>query len=201
MKPRLQSLLALSRKVGFWRSRLDRRPPAGLTLLLEALRLDPEFDVLLVPVEVYWGRAPGRERLSWYWLPFAEDWAVFGNLRRFFSVLFNGRDTVVEFGAGVSLRALAGAQTPDQLAARRVARQLTAQLTASRTAYVGPDLSHKRTLLTEVLRARAVRTLVAQGSGERQGCRAGRRWPRRVTCSRRSPPTTRTASSRWPNAY
>ncbi len=162
VKPRLQSLLALSRKVGFWSERIDRRPPDGLVALLEALRNDPAFDVLLVPVEVYWGRAPGRERVPWFWLPFSEDWALFGNLRRFFSVLFNGRDTVVEFGAGVSLRTLVGEQAADRLATRRVARQLTAQLTASRTAYVGPDLSHKRTLLTEVLRARAVRTLVAQ---------------------------------------
>jgi glycerol-3-phosphate O-acyltransferase len=161
-KVRQQSLLALSRKVGFWRMRVDRRPPPGLVALLEALRGDPAFDVMLVPVEVYWGRAPGREHLPWYWLPFAEDWALFGNLRRFFSVLFNGRDTVVEFGAGVSLRALVGEQVSDRLAARRVARQLNAQLTAARTAYVGPDLSHRRTLLTEVLRARSVRTLVAQ---------------------------------------
>ncbi|HTQ36558.1 MAG TPA: 1-acyl-sn-glycerol-3-phosphate acyltransferase, partial [Steroidobacteraceae bacterium] len=161
-KPRLQSLLALSRKVGFWRTRIDRRPPAGLVALLEALRRDPDFDVLLVPVEVYWGRAPGRDYVPWYWLPFSEDWALFGNLRRFLSVLFNGRDTVVEFGAGQSLRALAGEQSSAQLAARRVARQLTAQLHASRTAYVGPDLSHRRTLLAEVLRARGVRTLIAQ---------------------------------------
>ncbi len=159
---RQQSLLALSRKVGFWRTRVDRRPPPGLVALQEALHKDPAFDVLLVPVEIYWGRAPGREHLRWYWLPFAEDWAVFGNLRRFFSVLFNGRDTVVEFGAGVSLRELTGEQVPDRLAARRTARQMNVRLTAMRTAYVGPDLSHRRTLLTEVLRARSVRTLMAQ---------------------------------------
>ncbi len=148
-KSPLRSLLALSRKVGFWRTRLDRRAPADLVALLEALRGDPAFDVLLVPVEVYWGRAPGREHLPWYWLPFAEDWALLGNMRRFISVLFNGRDTVVEFGAGVSLRALAGESgRRTGWPARRVARQLTAQLTAMRTAYVGPDLSHKRTLMT-----------------------------------------------------
>lgn len=162
MKSRQQSLLALSHKVGFWSARIDRRPPAALVALLKALRSDPAFDVLLVPVAVYWGRAPGREHVPWYWLPFSEDWALFGNVRRFFSVLFNGRNTVVEFGAGVSLRSLLGEQASDKLVARRVARQLIAQLNASRTAYVGPDLSHRRTLLTEVLRARSVRAVVAQ---------------------------------------
>jgi glycerol-3-phosphate O-acyltransferase len=162
VKPRMQSLLALSRKVGFWRVREDRRPPSGLLPLLEVLRRDPGFDALLVPVAVYWGRAPRREHVPWYWLPFSENWALMGNLRRFMSVLFNGRNTVVEFGAGIPLRSLVGSDVPDNQAARRIVRQLNAQLVASRTAYVGPDLSHRRTLLTEVLRARAVRALVAQ---------------------------------------
>jgi glycerol-3-phosphate O-acyltransferase len=158
---RLQSLLTLARKVGFWRTRLDRRPPQELRVLLAALRADPALDVLLVPAAVYWGRAPHREHLSWFGLLLSEDWALLGNLRRALAVLFNGRNTVVEFGTGVSLRSLVGEGIADQQAARRVARQLNAQLVASRTAYVGPDLSHRRTLMTEVLRARAVRAQVA----------------------------------------
>jgi glycerol-3-phosphate O-acyltransferase len=116
---------------------------------------------------VYWGRAPQREHVSWFRLLFSEDWAIASNLRRMFAVLFNGRNTVVEFGAPVSLRALLAADAPDSLAARRVARYLTTQLVASRTAYVGPDLSHRRTLMAEVLRARAVRVLVAQRVAEK----------------------------------
>lgn len=161
-KPRLQSLLSLTRKVGIWRARIDRRPPDTLRQLLEAMRMDPAFDVQLVPVAVYWGRTPQREHVSWLRLLFSEDWALVGNLRRALTVLLNGRNTLVEFGNGVSLRSLVGAEMPDNQAARRVARQLNAQLTAARAAYVGPDLSHRRTLMTEVLRARAVRAQVAQ---------------------------------------
>ncbi len=118
----MQSLLALSRKVGFWRSRLDRRPPAELRELLAELRRDPQFDVLLVPAAVYWGRAPQREHISWFRLLFSEDWALASNLRRALAVLLNGRNTVVEFGAGVSLRSLVTEGTPDNQAARRMAR-------------------------------------------------------------------------------
>jgi glycerol-3-phosphate O-acyltransferase len=164
---RMQSLLALSRRVGFWRNRLDRRPPPELRKLLAGLRDDPEFDVLLVPVSVYWGRAPQREHLSWFRLLLSEDWALASNLRRAMAVLFNGRNTVVEFGAGVSLRALLAEGMPDNQAARRMSRHLNSLLVASRTAYVGPDLSHRRTLMTEVLRGRAVRSLVAQEVKER----------------------------------
>ena len=164
---RVQSLLALSRKVGFWRSRIDYRPPAELRELLAELRRDPQFDVLLVPVAVYWGRAPQREHISWFRLLFSEDWALASNLRRALAVLLNGRNTVVEFGTGVSLRSLVTEGTPDNQAARRMARHLNGLLVASRTAYVGPDLSHRRTLMTEVLRGRAVRALVAQEAVDR----------------------------------
>jgi glycerol-3-phosphate O-acyltransferase len=163
-----RSLLALSTKVGFWNARLDRRPPQVLKALLVELRRDPTFDVTLVPVAVYWGRAPQREYLSWFRLLFSENWSLASNLRRALAVMFNGRNTLVEFGQGVSLRSLLVAGTPDNQAARRIARHLTAQLAASRTAYIGPDLSHRRTLMAEVLRARAVRALVAQEAEEKK---------------------------------
>jgi len=164
---RQRSLLALSRKVGFWSARLDRRSPDGLKQLLAELRRDPAFDVTLVPVAVYWGRAPQREYVSWFRLLLSEDWALASNLRRMLSVLFNGRNTVVEFGAPVSMRSLLGDGTAPN-PARRVVRHLNSLLAASRTAYVGPDLSHRRTLLTEVLRSRQVRALVRQEARDKK---------------------------------
>src|SRR5690606_12689177 len=142
--------------------------PAELRPMLQALRADPALDVLLVPVAVYWGRAPRREHVSWLRLLFSEDWALTGGIGRAVSVLLNGRNTVVEFGTGMSLRALMGEGAADNQAARRVVRQLNSQLVASRTAYVGPDLSHRRTLMTEVLRGRGVRTAVAQQAAEKK---------------------------------
>ncbi len=157
-----RSLLALSREVGFWRSRIDRRTPPVLKALLQRLREDPGFDVTLVPVAVYWGRTPQRESQSWLRLLLAEDWALASRARRAMTVLFNGRNTVVQFGQGISLRQLADIPAGDHQAARRISRQLLGQLADSRTAYVGPDLSHRRTLMMEVLRARAVRALIEQ---------------------------------------
>ena len=163
---RQRSLLALARKVGFWSRRLDRRTPAGLRDLLAEMRRDPDFDVMLVPVAVYWGRAPQRENVSGFRLLLSEDWAISSGFRRALAVLFNGRNTVVEFGTPASMRSLLADGTAAN-PARRVIRSMNAQLAASRTAYVGPDLSHRRTLLTEVLRARQVRSMVRQESREK----------------------------------
>ena len=160
---RPRSFFALSRRVGFWRSRLDRRPPETLIDLLGQMQRDQDFDVTLVPVTVYWGRAPQRERLSWFRLLLSEDWGLASRVRRGLAVLFNGRNTMVEFGAPVSMRSLlAPGGGMASRGARRVMRHVAAQLAASRTAYVGPDLSHRRTVLTEVLRSRQVRALVRQ---------------------------------------
>ena len=69
--PKLKSLLVLTRKVGFWRTRVDRRPPPELRRLLRGVHGDDASDVLLVPVAVYWGRAPRREHVSWFRLLFS----------------------------------------------------------------------------------------------------------------------------------
>ncbi len=158
---RVPAVMALSRRVGLWRSRQDRRPPPALLQLLQALRADPSFDVMLVPVNVYWGRAPQRESGSWWHLLVSEDWALSGRMARVMRVLLNGRNTRVEFGEAASLRAALSNDVPEQSAARRVARNLSGQLAAARTAHLGPDLSHQRTLMLQVLRARAVRVQVA----------------------------------------
>ena len=157
----LRSWFALTKSVGLWRTRVDRRPPEQLLALIEALRRDPSLDVSLVPAAVYWGRAPSKER-SLIRLLLSEDWVIGSRVRRFFTVLFNGRSTTVQLGEPISLRGLLEADADTALTGRRVARQLRNQFARLRTARLGPDLSHRRTIVAEVLRTRAVRAVVAQ---------------------------------------
>jgi glycerol-3-phosphate O-acyltransferase len=159
---------ALDKVVGLWRQRLDRRVPAQLQALIEALRADPEADIALVTVGVYWGRAPQKER-SWFRLLLAEDWVVGSRLARAFSVLVNGRNVMVQLGDPVSLRSLLEPAGDAPAVARRAARSLRAQLARARAARIGPDLSHRRTIVAEVLRSRAVRQAVASEVRDRKG--------------------------------
>jgi glycerol-3-phosphate O-acyltransferase len=159
---------ALTRRVGLWRTRLDRRPPELLLQLIEALRRDPALDVRLVPAAAYWGRAPQKER-SVIRLLLAESWSIGSRVGKLFTVLLNGRNTMVQLGEAVSLRSLLDVQADTALNARRVARQLRSQLGRARAARIGPDLSHRRTIVTGVLRTRAVRAAVAQLVREKPG--------------------------------
>jgi glycerol-3-phosphate O-acyltransferase len=163
-----RAVLALQRPVGFWTTRIDRRAPAALVQMYDEIQRNPEADYDLVTVAVYWGRAPQKER-SLIRLVLSDSWVIASRLGRLFTILVNGRRAVVQFGAPVSFRALAGDATDPAVAARRVSRQLRAQLERQRTARIGPDLSHRRTILAEVLRTRAVRAAVAQLVDEKSG--------------------------------
>ncbi len=163
----LRSFFYLSRPRGFWDERLDRRPPRELGQMLAALDADPSLDVDLVPVAVYWGRAPQREG-SWFRLLLVENWALTSRARKFLQVVFNGRNTLVELEEPISLRSLLGEETGLAVRGRRVARSLRALYAQHRSFRIGPDLSHRRTILTRVLRTRAVRAAMAQEMREKK---------------------------------
>jgi glycerol-3-phosphate O-acyltransferase len=157
----LRSSFYLSRPRGFWDERLDRRPPPPLDQMLTALDADPALDIELVPVAVYWGRAPQREA-SWFRLLLGENWVLTSRARKFLQLLFNGRNTLVEFEEPISLRSLLGERIGVAVRGRRVTRALRALYAQHRAARIGPDLSHRRTIVTRVLRTRAVRAAVTQ---------------------------------------
>jgi glycerol-3-phosphate O-acyltransferase len=149
----------VGRRRRFWDASITRRPPPYLLALIEELRRDAVRDVLLVPTAVYWGRAPQKER-SWLRLLFAENWELSSRVSKLGSVVFNARNVMVEMGEPISLRSLLDAQpAPDQ--ARRITRVLRGVLRRQRATRIGPDLSHRRTIVARVLRARAVRAVVA----------------------------------------
>jgi glycerol-3-phosphate O-acyltransferase len=154
-----RSYFDVGRRRRFWDAMATRRPPPHLLALVEALRADSVRDVFLVPTAVYWGRAPHKEG-SWLRLLFAENWALTSRARKFVSVLINGRNVMVEMGEPISLRSLLDA-TPAGDQARRVTRVLRGILRRQRAVRIGPDLSHRRTIIARVLRARAVRAVVA----------------------------------------
>jgi glycerol-3-phosphate O-acyltransferase len=81
-------------------------------------------------------------------------------------VLVNGRNVMVELGQPISLRSMLDA-SPTQAQARRMTRVLRGVLRRQRATRIGPDLSHRRTIVAQVLRSRAVRAVVAAEAREK----------------------------------
>ena len=115
-------------------------------------------DVRIVPVTVLIGRAPDKEQ-SIAKILFSENWHLGGRLRRLLSTLINGRATFVQFGKPVSL---AGEVSGEGLERdlRRLSRELRVHFKRVRTAAIGPDRSHRRTLVDQVVHSDAVRQAI-----------------------------------------
>lgn len=151
----LSAVLFLERRKGWFRRRPDRRLPERWQQLVDASLAAGDRDIDLIPVSVFWGRAPRGETSAWRTL-FAEGWSLAGRFRRVLAMLVNGRATAVHFGEPLPLEPESG-----EWLSRRLARLARAQLRQQRAATLGPDLSHQRTVIREVLRSRAVRAAVA----------------------------------------
>jgi glycerol-3-phosphate O-acyltransferase len=129
------------------------RKPAYSNLLRRLVltaRSDPAFDVQIVPVSILWGRAPDKQS-SILKLLFAEGWSRRGSLKRFFTVLLHGRNTLVRFSEPLSLRQIADEGLSQELTLRKIARVLRAHFRRQREIAIGPDLSHRRTQLDGLL--------------------------------------------------
>jgi glycerol-3-phosphate O-acyltransferase len=153
------TLLFLERRTGFFGQRIDRRMPEALRALTNAAAEDLAFDADIVPVSLFWGRAPDHER-SWFRLLLAEDWDLGGRFRKLLSLAFNGRNLLVLFGEPLVLQPLLAETRGMPRGPRRLWRQLRVQFRNQRAATIGPDLSHRRTIVAQVLRTKAVRDAV-----------------------------------------
>ena len=161
------SVLYLERRTGFFRQRTDRRMPEALRALTSAAAADLAFDADFVAVSLFWGRAPGRER-SWFRLLLAEDWDIGGRFRKLLSLLINGRNLLVLVAEPMALQPSLAETRGMPRGPRRLWRQLRMQFRHQRAATIGPDLSHRRTIVAEVLRTRAVREAVRADTRENQ---------------------------------
>jgi glycerol-3-phosphate O-acyltransferase len=156
--PRLERCFALVRQTLLGRRRSRLRAPRRLVELVEAAAADPGFDIDLVPVAIYLGRAPQKEESVWRLL-FTEDWVLVGRFRKLLNVLLNGRNSVVYFGEPMRLRDAIG-DLPPTRSVRRLLRALRAEFRAQRASTIGPDLSHRRTMVAHILSTQAVRHAV-----------------------------------------
>jgi len=114
---------------------------------------NPENDIQIVPVNVFWGREPKKEKsLLKIWL--GDAWSIPGPFRRVVSILLNGRNTFVHVSKPISIQNMI--QENPTIEASRIIRKLGRVIRVhfrhTRTAVIGPDLSHRRTMVHRLVR-------------------------------------------------
>lgn len=132
-----------------------------LARIVDRVRDDPGCDVRLIPVSIFVGRAPDRES-GWFRVLFSENWGVVGSFRRLLAIALNGRGTIVQFSAPVSVReAIADdAERGTERNARKISRLLRVHFRRVRAMVIGPDLSHRRTVVDALLNTEPVRAAI-----------------------------------------
>jgi glycerol-3-phosphate O-acyltransferase len=116
---------------------------------------------------------------------FAEDWVLAGRFRKMLNVLVNGRSSVVYFGEPITLREVIRGLPPTR-SVRRLLRSLRAVFRAQRASTIGPDLSHRRTMVAHILRTQAVRHAVRREMQARRELAAEARGRGRAGLARRA---------------
>jgi glycerol-3-phosphate O-acyltransferase len=118
--------------------------------IMETLLENPDLDVQFVPVSIFWGRPVAKQQHALTVL-FAHSWEVAGRIRQFFRILIHGRDTLVQFSEVISFRSLLTDRIDDDENIDTIQHTLSDRLHQVKIATLGPDTSHRRTLVRELL--------------------------------------------------
>lgn len=136
-----------------------------LTRLVQERIQNAPGELQIVPIAVYWGRAPDKEDSIWS-LFFSENWQVAGRTRKLITTLVYGRDTLLSVSEPLSLNALIESETTSsprpELLQRKLSRILRVHFRQRRIASLGPDQSHRRNLVSHVMADPGVRLAIEQ---------------------------------------
>ena len=131
--------------------------------IYQALKENTELDVRFVPVVIFWGR-PVLKQKHWLRVLFSETWGFAGRTRRLFTILFNGKNTLIQFSPAISFRELIEQYPQQDDAVDHLQLKLSDRLTEIKTATLGPDISHRRTLVRKLLENNAIINAIHQRS-------------------------------------
>ncbi|MCY7295742.1 glycerol-3-phosphate 1-O-acyltransferase PlsB [Alteromonas sp. a30] len=125
-------------------------------------RLDENLDIQIVPVSIFWGRDPEKQSKGWSDLLTMRNSP--GWLRKFFIVLFLGRDNVVGFSRAVSSRNMVSTMSKesDERLAHKLVRLARTHFVRKQQAMTGPRLLHRTELFNGVLGADAVKAAIQE---------------------------------------
>jgi len=149
--------LKSAKRVFPWQ-RPRRRHPRELNEL--AHKKEETSKMIIIPVDVYWGKAPDR-RESWLRLFFRDSWEGSSNIKNFFKVIFNGRQAKVYFHKPLETKNIFSSkdEVPFKLVLK-TDRLLRARFRKHRQAKMGIDISSRRTLINSIINSKSVKKLI-----------------------------------------
>lgn len=148
---RLHSVYTVSPAQPF-KAWLNKEPKRSKMLkrCVEVLSQQPDLVIQFVPVSIFWGRPVAKQK-HWLNALFSDSWGIAGRTRKLLTILFNGRNTLVNFSKIIHYRHNPGCNDSYDVIVDSLQDQLSNRLIELKTSTLGPDVSHRRTLVRELL--------------------------------------------------
>jgi len=126
------------------------------------LKLNTE-NLQIVPVSFYWGKHPDKQK-SLFKILFSQSWAATGPLKKFFRVLLHGRSLIIKFHKPLTMLELKEKEKELSAISKLVTRYLRNLFRRSKQAKLGPEISHRRTLVKSLSQNEEVRKKITEMS-------------------------------------
>ncbi|MFD2167349.1 glycerol-3-phosphate 1-O-acyltransferase PlsB [Thalassotalea euphylliae] len=122
---------------------------------------DPKLDAKLIPANLVWGRRPTVEKNDANVGTLLADQESPSAFRKFFIVLFLGRQTLVRFSEALSLRIIANDHGTDKTRARKLLRVARFHFHRQTVAATGPRLMHRQQMFTALFANPSIKRMVS----------------------------------------
>ena len=126
------------------------RQQSARMLRLFELQRRPDVDIKIVPISLFWGHQPDQEK-SIFKLILSENWSVTSHFKKLLALIFHPNHILVQFSKPISLATLTSGEADPEKQKRKLHRLLRVHFTRQRQAIIGPDLSHRRTLINSIM--------------------------------------------------
>lgn len=142
---------------------LKRSKTHALQQGLEVLNqhhINKDLDGQLIPVNLIWGRIPTQEKNNANVSSLLAEQASPTWLRKFFIVLFLGRDNLIRFSEALSLRIMSDNHGNDQATAHKLLRVARFHFHRQNIAAKGPRLLHRQQMFTALFANPAIKQII-----------------------------------------
>ncbi len=150
-----------------FRTWLQKQPKRSRMLrgIVEILRENPDQEIQFIPVTVFWGR-PVSIQKHWLQILFADSWGFAGRTRKLLTILIHGRNTLVNFSEIISYQGSVFSHLTDDEIIDKLQASFSSQLNKLKVATLGPDVSHRGTLVRELILKPDVQKAIIKRSKE-----------------------------------
>ncbi len=150
-----------------FRTWLQKQPKRSRMLrgIIEVLRDNPQQEIQFVPVTVFWGR-PIAIQKHWLTVLFSDSWGLASRTRKLLTIMIHGRNTLVNFTDIINYRGSAFKDLTDDEVIDKLQLTFSNQLNKLKSATLGPNVSHRSTLVRKLILNSDVQKAISKRSKE-----------------------------------